>query len=141
MAPKSGPGAAASSDFETLFAASAVPSLMQHQGRGVVYHPAPRAGAIQAAVDLTALVGSEEAREVERDGGGTMIERMRTVTFSRDPQSVYGGVQRPGLNDQLTVDGATYEVQAVSNQSADLVNVECRRLPTSEVARDGYRRR
>jgi hypothetical protein len=113
---------------------------MQHQGRGIVYQPASRAGVAPAAVDLTALVGHEEARELEREGGGTMIERMRTVTLSRDPHSAYGGVQRPGLNDQLIIDGATYEVRAVSNQSADLVNVECRRLPASEAARDGYRR-
>lgn len=141
MAPKSGPGAKSRSDFETMFAASAVPALMIHQARGIVYRPAATPSGAPAAVDLSAMVGSEEAREIVREDGGTVVERVRVVTFSRDPHGTYGGVARPAIHDQVEIDADVYEVRSVSNQNADLVNVECWRLPASEKSRDDYRRR
>lgn len=123
-----------SSAFDTAFNAAGVPALLGQFGRQVSY--APAAG---DAVDVTAMVGSEESREA-LDSDGRRVVRVRELTVSTDPAGDYGGVAAVKLNDTVTIDGAAYAVSQVFACSSGLITVEVTRAEDIERSRPGYRR-
>lgn len=121
--------------FQTLFAESAVPSLMQTNGQAVSWLSA--AGA--TPLSLTAIVGNEERVE-GRDEDGRTVTLERSVIVARDPAGPFGGVAAPRLDAEVIIDAATYAVVSVTQQSDDLSRMTVRRRIAVERSRENLRR-
>jgi hypothetical protein len=126
------------SNFDTIFADSGVPALMESLGSSVTYNDPE-----EDAVALTAIVGHTEVIE-EADGaasGGRRKRYVREVIVARDEEGTYGGVATPKLSATLTIDGEDWAVEAIEAQSASTLKLRCVRKTVSEQSRAGYRAR
>ena len=121
--------------FAAMFAESAIPSLMGINGQAVSFMSAPGASPLA----LTALVGNEERVE-GRDDDGRTVTLERSVTVCRDAAGAFGGVAAPRLDAEIAVEGATYAVVSVTQQSEGLATLTVRRRIAAERSRENLRR-
>ena len=127
------------SAFDTMFAGSGVPALMDTLGTALVVYSDPEVD----PVTLTAIVGNMEVAEVDgtTSGGRRKLAR-RTFLISIDPAGPYGGVEIPRLSAHLEMpDGEVWEIEGIEAQSGSTVKLNCVRKSSTELSRGGYRAR
>lgn len=121
--------------FQTLFAESCIPSLMQTNGQTISFLSAVGA----TPLILTAMVGNEERVEGQ-DSDGRTVTLERSVILTRDPAGPFGGVAAPRLDAEVVIDSANYAVVSVVQQSEGLARLTVRRRIAVERSREGMRR-
>jgi hypothetical protein len=123
--------------FEDAMAAEAVPVLMaEHARSGVIYTP-PTGDPVTLTM---AMVGPERKDETTDDDGRREVERVRTVQFSTDPASIWGGVADPKNTGTITIDGDVWGIRGVPQRlPGAMVAVTCVWIGVVEITRDGYR--
>lgn len=104
--------------FDTLYAESAAPLLLENNGDSVTVYPSPRAA---RGVELTGIMGFEGVQQQdEEQTAGRRRKRVRSVTFSNDPDSPFGGVAEPSEQMIVEYDGVQY---VVDREAADAVKI------------------
>ena len=89
-------------------------------------------------VNLTAIIG-EETSERRRRQGKIEILTVRTIGFSKDPASTYGGVAVVQTNDKATLDGVDYMILRRKPGSGNLQKIVIQIAATAEDGRPDRR--
>jgi hypothetical protein len=123
------------STHDELFGTGALPVLMSHFGDSARAQYIPKGG---VAVAVTAIIGNEEAIEVEHASGRRRVLR-RTVTITRDASSQFGGVAEPALNASVKIDTVVYAIASIKPLGDGIFDVVVTRSSPTEVSRADYR--
>jgi hypothetical protein len=123
------------STHDDLFETGSLPVLMSHFGDSGRVQYIPRGG---VPVSVTAIIGNEEAIEVDHASGRRRVLR-RTISITRDSAGQFGGVDQPALNAAVKVDTLVYAIASIKPLGRDAFDVVATRNEQMEVSRADYR--
>jgi len=115
---------------ELMGDASAV--LIQHHGRSVTYTPAGG-----SPVVIQGIFSSRSSDYVDA-ADGTPIDELAKLTILN---SASEGVEAPGLDDTVAVDGVTWAVRRIEERTATMHRLELRRVTFREKSGPEHRMR
>lgn len=121
------------SDFDTLYAQTALPNFHDWFGEAITYTVD---GAVTAIA--SAIVDDQQAEDQTREDGRVQIGWL-AVSINRDADSAAGGVADPRLDAILTIRGDRYAVDAITGQNANFTTLRVIRVESIEKSRQGYR--
>ncbi len=121
------------SRFDTDFAASGLPELMDQFGQPVTYSPVSGPD-----VSLTMILDPERMTEEEKGGGRVLVQRWEG-TITTDPDSDFGGVASPDETATITIGGVVWSVDELAKLTGAYAVLKLVRRSSLERSRPGYR--
>ena len=118
--------------FSELFNTSAIPVQFHLHGQAVTYV----SGGVSTA--LTAIV-SDVSIDPDSDLRGLVSQETRSIQFSTDPASDWGGVASPKESATITVGSTSWAIQNLEVISSSLVRARCVRHESVERSRPALR--
>jgi len=121
------------SQFDDVFAESAVPEMLERMGTTIRYVPVDA-----DPVELTAAISELKDRPEAEDDGRKRVKRL-LVAFSTDPDSPYGGVPNPATNAKIEIAGVSWPIGDI-DLGGGVARVTVERHVPVERSRSGYRK-
>lgn len=107
---------------------------MERYGESVTITPADR-----VKIELRAVVDAETLEDQATEDGRIVKRRARDITISLDPQSEWGGWERPELHATVSLLGLDYQIESAKAAGSESITLHLVRPAIGEYTRKGYR--